>query len=337
MRLNFTVYGSQFTYGWLPEGAQLITAANFLAEARMRGFHGLELPHRMLDGLDDAALRRLRADAEQDGMELVLSAFGTDPEFLRAQLQRAHKLGAATVRTVVGGADYGGDRRAFAGGKWRAFVDDLRDRFTQVMPDAERLGVNLAIENHQDVNSEDLLFLCGHFDSERFGTVLDTANPLSVVEHPIDFALSMMPYIKYVHLKDYVIYWSSEGYRLVRCPVGSGALPLAEIVRLLEQHGRGYSASLELAALEARHVRCFADDFWPEYPSRSSAQCARTMAYLHQHARASTDEYRTPFELGATAAEIAAYEESELRQSIRLAAMLTGDNAPLKAMTAAGL
>ena len=336
MRLNFTVYGSQFTYGWLPEGARLIGAEAFVAEARKRGFRGAELSHRMLEGLDDAALSALRAGAEQDGFELLLSAFGTETEFLRAQLRRAHALGAAAVRTVVGGADYGGDRRAFAGGKWRGFLDELRARFEQVMPEAERLKVSLAIENHQDVNSEDILYFCHHFESERFGTVLDTANPLSVVEHPLDFARAVMPYVKYVHLKDYIIYWSSEGFRLVRCPVGAGALPLAEMIQLLEQSGRGYSASLELAALEARHVRCFADDFWPEYPTRSAAQFAKVMAYVRQHARPASEDYRTPFELGSTAAEIATFEEAELRTSIRLTAALTGDDGPLTALTAAG-
>ena len=332
MRLNFTVYGSQFTYGWLPEGSRLIGAADFLAEARRRGFRGVELSHRMLEGLDDDALHRLRTDAERDGMELIVSAFGTEPEFLLAQLRIARAIGAATVRTVVGGADYGGDRRAFAGGKWGTFMETVRDRFAHVMPEAERLGVTLAVENHQDVNSEDLLFLCDHFASERFGVVLDAANPLAVAEHPIDFARAVMPYIKYVHLKDYLIYWSAEGYRLVRCPIGAGSVPLAEIIALVEQHGRGYSASLEVAALEARHVRCFTDEFWPEYPRRSAAQFAKTLAFVRQHARPMSDDCRTPFEMGATAPEIESYEESELRQSIRLAAVLTGDDGPLNAL-----
>ena len=333
MRLNFTVYGSQFTYGWLPEGAALISAADFLVEAVRRGFRGAELSARMLQELSDKGVQGLRATAERHGLELVVSTFGIDVEHLREQVRKASLLGAGTVRTVVGGAGYGGDRRAFLG-RWQAFMEDVRGRFARVMPDAERLGVALAVENHQDVNSEDLLALCHHFESRHFGVVLDTANPLSVAEHPVDFALAVMPYIKYVHLKDYVIYWSDEGYRLVRCPVGSGALPLAEIIAVLDQHGRGASASLEVAALEARHVRLFEEDFWPEYPPRSAAQLARVLGFVRQHARPKDEDYRTPFEKGAGRDTIVAYEEAELRESIRLAGALTGDRKPLEALAA---
>ncbi|MBI4420518.1 MAG: sugar phosphate isomerase/epimerase [Gemmatimonadetes bacterium] len=337
MRLNFTVYGSQYTYGWLPEGAELVGAADFLHEARRRGFRGAELSHRMLEGLDRDELKRLRAEAEREGMELIVSTFGTDPELLRAQIVHAVALGASVVRTVVGGADYGGDRRAYAGGKWRQFMETVRDRFAAVMPEAERGKVSLAVEDHQDVSSEDLLWLCRHFESPQFGVVLDVANPLAVVEHPVDFALAVMPYVKYVHLKDYVLYWSAEGYRLVRCPVGGGAVPLAEIISELERHGRAHSASLELAALEARHVRCFADDFWPEYPLRSAAQVAKVLRLVREHARPASEDYRTPFEKGAGRERIVAYEESELRESIRLVAELTGDHGPFEALEAADL
>lgn len=334
MRLNFTVYGSQYTYGWLPEGSALIGAQPFLAEAKERGFSGAELSHRMLDGLGDDELRAVRTTAESNGMELVLSAFGTDRDFLIEQVRRADIIGATTVRTVVGGAQYGGDRRAFVGGKWAQFVKGVQDQFDGVMPHCTKSKVALAVENHQDVNSEDLLGMCHHFESEYFGVVLDAANPLAVAEHPIDFTLLVMPYLKYVHLKDYWIFWSSEGYRLVRCPVGAGDVPLAEIIGLLRQHGKAHSASLELAALENRHVRCFADDFWPEYPNRSAAQFARTMGWVRRFARPATDEFRTPFELGASPDEIKAYEERELREAIRISADLTGDRGPISALKA---
>lgn len=334
MRLNFTVYGSQYTYGWLPEGAKLIGAQPFLAEATRRGFSGAELSHKMLDGLSDNELRQVGETAAKDGLELVLSAFGTETAFLVEQIRRAAIIGAPTVRTVVGGAQFGGDRRAFVGGKWAEFMEVTRSQFDAVMPHATRAKIALAVENHQDVNSEDLLALCHHYESDFFGVVLDTANPLAVAEHPVDFALAVMPYIKYVHLKDYWIYWSAEGYRLVRCPVGAGDIPLKDIIDLCTEHGKGHSGSLELAALENRHVRCFEDDFWPEYPTRSAAQFARTIGWVRRFARPATEEYRTPFEHGASAAEIATYEERELQIAIRSAADLTGDKRPLQALEA---
>jgi sugar phosphate isomerase/epimerase len=332
MRLNFTVYGSQFTYGWLPEGARLIGARDFVAEAVRRGFSGAEVPARTLEGLTRDELAAVRSLADAHGLELVVSAFGTDVDYLTGMVRAAEALGAGVLRTVVGGADYGGDRRAFAGGGWARFMDGVAERLGEVLRASARARVAVAVENHQDVASEDLLALCRGFDSEWFGVVLDAANPLATAEHPIEFARLLMPWIKYVHLKDYQIHWSDEGYRLARCPVGSGVVPFDELLPLLRAHGRAGSASLELAALEARHVRVFADDWWPEYPARDARALAHTLAFVHQRARPRGEDWRTPFERGAAPAAVAAYEERELRESIPLCAALTGDEGPLRAL-----
>ena len=214
MHLNFSLYGSQVTYGWLPESATLIGGLDFVKEAVRRGFRGAEIPTRCLERATGSDLSAIRALADEHQLELVLSAFGTDVDYLTAMTQHAVTLGAGVVRTVVGGADYGGDRRAYAGGLWQPFMHGVRERLGKVLRTSERIGVSLAVENHQDVASEDLLWLCESFDSPWFGVVLDAANPLATGEHPITFARKMLPWIKYLHMKDYTMHWSDEGYRL---------------------------------------------------------------------------------------------------------------------------
>jgi 3-oxoisoapionate decarboxylase len=333
MHLNFTLYGSQVTYGWLPEGAKLISALGFVTEAVRRGFRGAEIPARCLETATAADLATIRSLADQHGLELVISAFGTDVDYLTMMTNHAVTLGAGVVRTVVGGADYGGDRRAFAGGGWLPFMHGVRERLAQVLRTSERVGVALAVENHQDVASEDILWLCESYDSPWFGMVLDAANPLATGEHPITFARKMLPWIKYLHMKDYTIHWTEEGYRLVRCPVGAGVIPFPELLSLLHAAGRGQSASLELAALQGRHVRIFAADWWPEYAERPAHELAETLAFVRRHARPSTEEWRTPWELDQSMADVATFEERELTASLSLCATLTGDDAPFKALT----
>ncbi len=332
MHLNFSLYGSQVTYGWLPESATLIGGLDFVKEAVRRGFRGAEIPTRCLERATGSDLSAIRALADEHKLELVLSAFGTDVDYLTAMTQHAVTLGAGVVRTVVGGADYGGDRRAYAGGLWQPFMHGVRERLGKVLRTSERIGVSLAVENHQDVASEDLLWLCESFDSPWFGVVLDAANPLATGEHPITFARKMLPWIRYLHMKDYTMHWSDEGYRLARCPVGAGVIPFAELLPMLHAAGRGQSASLEIAALEARHVRLFAKDWWPEYPERSASELAETLEFVHRHARPAAEDYRTPWERKAPMSEVAEYEERELAASIPLCAALTGDDAPLRAL-----
>ena len=179
---------------------------------------------------------------------------------------------------------------------------------------AERAGVTLAVENHQDLASEELLWLHDSIGSEHFGINLDTANPLATAEEPLDFFRRVASAVKNVHLKDYQVWPSEEGYRLVRCPVGHGLTDFPALLRILASAVPGVRMSLELGALEARHIRVLADDFWPDYPPRTAAQLAAALRVVRANERAG--DWRTPFERDESADVIAGYEEEQLAQSI---------------------
>jgi hypothetical protein len=86
--------------------------------------------------------------------------------------------------------------------------------------------------------------------------------------------------------------------------------------------------SIEIGALEARHVRIFADDYWPDYPPRSAAQLAKQLRFVLAHAQ-TQGEWRTPFELGAESETIIAYEERQLLSSVAYLQMLVKNNTGL--------
>ena len=314
MNLLLNIYGSPFTYGWLPEGATRVPAESLLEAATSLGLQGVELPTPLIDLADAHQLARIRAMAAESDLELVLSAADTQPEFLLRAIDAAQQLGCAVLRTVVGGARLGGDRREYLG-RWPSFLDTLRERFERVLEPASQSGVAIAVENHQDLTSEELLQMCETFDSPFFGVNLDTANALGVGELPLEFAKRVARHVKHVHLKDYRIYLSGSGYRLARCPAGAGVVPFGEIVEVLQAAGYARGASIELGATEARHVRLLEPDFWPEYPDRSAEQLAGVMKFVLDHARPAQEDYRTPHERGAPPADLVRFEQAEWDES----------------------
>jgi 3-oxoisoapionate decarboxylase len=175
--------------------------------------------------------------------------------------------------------------------------------------------VNLAVENHQDLASEELLWLCESIRSNRFGITLDTGNPLATAEVPLDFARRLAPYVKNVHLKDYQVYLSNEGYRLVRCPLGQGIVDFPALFRILSEACPHVTMSIELGALEARHVCVLADNYWLDYPPRSAAQLAHVLRFVQDNARPSGD-WRTPFERNEPVEAIIAFEDQQLIASL---------------------
>jgi sugar phosphate isomerase/epimerase len=312
MRIGLSVYGTTFGMGIHPaSGRAVISPQQLLDMAISTGLEGVELPASWVHSKDATALARY---AQERGLFITLETEGYDPGKLAEAIDLSVRLGAGTIRTIVRGAKLGGDRRPLAG-HWKSFLQEVLLGLREATIIAERVRVNLAVENHQDLASEELLWLCESIGSQRFGITLDTGNTLATAEEPLDFARRVAPYIKNVHLKDYWIYLSEEGYRLVRCPLGQGVVDFPALFEILAEVCPDVSMSIELGALEARYVRVLADDYWPDYPPRSAAQLARVLHFVQVNARPPGD-WRTPFERNEPAEAIIAYENRQLASSL---------------------
>jgi sugar phosphate isomerase/epimerase len=186
-----------------------------------------------------------------------------------------------------------------------------------VLRDAPRVadaGLILAIENHQDLASDELVALAEEA-GPHVGITLDTGNPFSVGEDPIGFVQRAGHRIRHLHLKDYVSQFTPEGYRLIRCATGSGCVPFKEIVSHLPD-AYGMTASIEIAALDARHIRVFTPEWWKGYPARPPSELTSAVQRLKLARLDDNADYRTPWEKGEAPAAIAAYERAQLAESV---------------------
>jgi hypothetical protein len=185
-----------------------------------------------------------------------------------------------------------------------------------VLPEAERLGIAIAIENHQDAASDDLLQLCRRFESRYLGVTLDCGNPLAVMEEPVAFASRLAPYLRHAHLKDYQVFPAPNGYRLVRCPFGEGVVDFPALFRIFDAQEWPISRNLELGALQARQIPFLERTWWDEYPDRDSREILGALQVVWQNLHPSDQEWRTPYERERSGEELAAYEWEQFRQSL---------------------
>lgn len=310
-RIGLSMYGTPYSMGISPgSGRPAFTADDLIDQATTFGLTGIELPAALLkESPEDVGAR-----ARELNLFVTVDTGGTDPEALAQVFELARRAGSPTVRTVVGGAKIGGDRREMAG-RWQPFMAEVLANLTTATKAAEHAGVTLAVENHQDLASEELLMLCETIDSPHFGINLDTGNPLGTGEEPIDYFRRVAPHLKNVHLKDYRIYPTEVGYRLARCALGQGVIDFPALLGILDSEVPGVSMAIELGAHEARHVRILANDFWPDYPARTASQLAATVRFVQDGGRQSGD-WRTPFEREESVESIIAYEQRELLASV---------------------
>ncbi len=289
-----------------PKGAGL---DGFIAIATTLDAKALEIFDPWLRALSDDALRALRDRLAALGMTPVISSGLTMGPFESA-LRSARILDARTIRygltTVLCG-----DRHAL-GEKWRELRAEIGAALAERGPRAFDEGRTIAIENHQDFGSDELVSFCEA--SRGIGICFDTGNTFPVAEAPLDFARRIAPHVRHVHLKDYRVQFTDEGYRLVRCAIGDGAVPLPAMLDMLARHRAKLTAVLEPGALEARHVRLLRPEWWNGYPAKSAPELAACLAAARVNRLPDDADYRTPWERGDDHA-IEAYELTMIRRS----------------------
>jgi hypothetical protein len=288
-------YGLAYTLGL--QGDEGSGLDGFLEIAGEIGARVVELHAPWLDGAKLPAL----------GDRIPIVSCGLDPAGDEAAVELAAALGARVVRMALSRV-LQGDRHAV---DWPAIVAGVRARLAHIAPRAAAAGVSIAIENHQDFTSAELMAFCEEA-GDAVGITLDTGNSFPVAEAPLDFARTVAPRVRHVHLKDYRVQFTDEGYRLVRCAIGDGAVPFAELVEIL---GRDLTASLEPGALAARHIRLFTDAWWRGYPPVDARQLAAALRAAQVNRLGDDEDFRTPWERGVTGDELVRYERDMMRRS----------------------
>jgi sugar phosphate isomerase/epimerase len=246
MRVGLNPYGLTWLLGLQGRGT-----ARMNPQGRgLDGFHTLaeeidagvlEIFDPWLREMDDDDLRGLAAWlAERDIVPVVSS--GVDMMGpMESAFRSARLLEAKTIRLgltpVLCGA-----RNAW-GTRWDDLVARVREVLAEWGPRADDEGRVLAIENHQDFTSGELVAFC---ESVRgIGITFDTGNAFPVAEAPLDFTRVIAAHVRHLHLKDYRAQFTDEGFQLIRCAIGDGAVPFVEILKILEGERPDLTAVLE--------------------------------------------------------------------------------------------
>ena len=290
-----------------PAGVGLNGFVDLAAELNSRT---IEIFEPWIGELDEPGRQALRKRLEALRMEPVISSALWNGE-MNSCVASALAIGAKKIRFALTPV-LCGDRNA-AGAKWTELVDEVRTKLSAYAPIAAENGLTVLIENHQDFTSRELVAFCEEF-GPSIRIVFDTGNSFPVAEAPLDFTRVISPCVAHVHLKDYRVQWTDEGYRLVRCAIGDGAVPFKEIFELLGQHHDRMTAVLEPGALEVRHVRLFTPDWWKGYAPKQASELAACLAAARRNRLPDDADYRTPWERGSDG-EMVEYELGMIRRS----------------------
>jgi sugar phosphate isomerase/epimerase len=242
-------------------GHRGLSALGTLDFARSRGLDGVQFlePSSIDPGLDPARLDGFRREAEARGLYLEVGLPSPSP------VRRSRELGRE-VSPTSHARDLARHAEAVAAlgcRQARVYVGDRHDRFRTdppwpdqiaaavatldaVTPALLDLGVRLAIETHADLTADELLGLLDRLHPGAFGVTLDTGNLAMRLDDPLRAVEQLAPRVLCTHVKDCVLARTPRGLCWQARPVGSGVLPMAELLAPLVGASPGLNLSIEL-------------------------------------------------------------------------------------------
>lgn len=294
--------------------SQPLSSDDLIALAARAGLQSVEFPLDLLPDRTPARLDILREQFKSCEITPVIDSDVVDVNELATQIPIAATLGAKVIRVLLSPVLEGWRGRFTS--NWPAYLDEVIARLRKVRPLAEQYGVCISVENHQDATAGDLLRVCESVGGDCIGVTFDPTNALVVAEDPLEMLERVAPYVRNIHLADYTVFPSSQGWRLVRCALGEGDMNLRRFFEVAGQIAPDAPCQIELVSHSARHIRLLSDEWWRGYPPRDVRDLLPVLRQLAQTVRSRDDDWRTPWERGASEAQISFYEDQQFASSI---------------------
>ncbi|UYM06346.1 TIM barrel protein [Solicola gregarius] len=207
----------------------------FIDEAARRGFAGVNIslsgpdnahlpPHRHLGGNTPAHLSAVADALRSRGMSVEVDTDTVQPDRLQTAITIAGALGARVLRTFTHHCE-----------------PDVLAKTTHELAlsrlAAEAADVVVAVENHEEFTSAELVRLVENVDSPHVRLLFDYGNSLPVLEPPAVALASMLPYVVACHLKDVAMISADDSPDSVPAtmgvPLGHGHIPVESLTRTL--------------------------------------------------------------------------------------------------------
>jgi 3-oxoisoapionate decarboxylase len=291
-------------------GGGLTDPLLFLEHSHELGAGGIQVP---FGARDQNYAQQLRAKAEAFHMYLEgsisLPRDPSDADRFAAEVRMVKEVGASVVRTfMLGGRRY----ETFAtADKFR----DWAERTFQSLVLAERIiarhDLRLAVENHKDWRTDELLAILKRLDSKHVGVCVDTGNSIALLEDPYEVVEGYAPWAFSTHLKDMAVAEYDQGFLLAEVPLGQGFLDLKRIVTTLVQARPEVRFNLEMITRDPLKIPCLTPKYWVTFDSLSGKHLARTLTMVRNQARKSL-----PTLSGLSQAQKLELEEKNVRQSL---------------------
>ena len=268
--ISLNMYSYGYSAGFIETNEprdRLFSLESLIQESQNLGLAGIEFPFdRYFTERNLSSAVTFLRDLIEKKIKFFLDFENFDPGFLIKiiPILASMEIDVARIKMDQSGKTiYGGNRFMMTN------FDETKELFIsklqKINPYLKEYNFTLAIENHQDLHSKELMEIIEKVNTEHLGINWDVGNSISCIDSPDSFYQNTREFIRNVHLKDYKVFRSEEGIRLVRCPIGSDYVDYKKIFNLLDINNEIETFSVELGAQISRECLLNKKSYWDAY------------------------------------------------------------------------
>ena len=208
---------------------------------------------------------------------------------------------------------YGGNR--FKEAIYNHDIETFRREIKKSLDVVDKYGVRILVENHQDVVLDDIFSLVDEFGPKRIGVNWDTGNSFPTGETVESFLKKAGHLIGNVHLKDYRVQSTPNGYIMHRCALGKGVVNFDYLISTLHMLYPDMPYTIELGAMNGREAMINNELYWSHTKGVSHSERNELTDFIRLHVENNVT-ISTLWERGGEPSEILKAEYAEVAESI---------------------
>lgn len=228
--------------------------------------------------------RNVRAKAGKLNMyvegSIGLPKKADDVAAFEQDIMRAKEAGMNVVRTVCSGG-----RRYEILHTAEAFADMKKAALVSMQlaePVLRKHKIKLAVENHKDWRSAELVAMLKQVNSEWIGATIDFGNNMALLEDSLEVVQNLAPYAFSTHVKDMAVEDYENGFLLSEVPLGKGLLDIPKLVGICRQQNPAITFNLEMITRDPLQIPCLTPDYWATFGTLPGAELAHALRVVRQ-------------------------------------------------------
>ncbi len=217
------------------------------------GLEGLHLDAKAFDEMNEGYFERVKQYAASRNLYLEYN-FAMKSGHYDSSVQHDIEEGVAIAQSI--GADITKigmnlkRPRPVAASKFHPDVmsqlEKVVAKVKQALAFVEKTGIKLALENHTDAFSEEVIWVLDQINHPLVGACIDTVNGIHVTENPITAVENLAPRAFTNHFRDNKIIIAPWGLKFTGAAVGEGDLDMKRSYELIQQNPDVQRINIEL-------------------------------------------------------------------------------------------